>query len=144
MYPAPMGRWRLLDHTADLAIEGRGGDGPEAVEALLAGLAAQITLPGTVEERERLRVTGTGEGREEALVTALGELLYHAERAGWVFRRGRAVEVSDDRVVLEIRGEPHVPGRHGPRAEIKAATYHDLAFAPCPDGGWIARVVFDV
>ncbi len=139
-----MGCWRLLDHTADLAIEGRGSNGPEAVEALLSGLAAQITLPGRVEGRERLRVTGTGESREEALVAALGELLYHVDRVGWVFRHGRAVEVSDDRVVLELRGEIHAPGRHGPRTEIKAATYHDLAFAPCPDGGWLARVVFDV
>ena len=139
-----MKRWRLLDHTADLAIGGRGSNGEEAVEALLAGLAGQIALPGTVEERERFRVTGTGGNREEALVAALGELLYHVERAGWVFRDGRAVEISDGRVVLEVRGEHHAPGRHGPRAEIKAATYHDLAFAPRPGGGWVARVVFDV
>jgi SHS2 domain-containing protein len=29
-------------------------------------------------------------------------------------------------------------------SELKAVTWHQLAFEPAPDGGWRARVIFDV
>ena len=68
--------WKLLDHTADLAIEGSGASGEEALTGLCEGLTAQLTEP------EKVRVTGTrrfsakGVDLEDAIVTAVGELLF--------------------------------------------------------------------
>jgi len=140
-----MGTWALLDHTADLAIAGRGADPAEALEALCAGLLAQVTEPDEVEPREAVEIRVDGLDTPEALVSCLGELLYWLNVRGWVFRKVEAIEAGGARVVLRALGEPRDPDRHPLVTEVKAATYHDLHFGPDPTAtGWLARVVFDV
>jgi SHS2 domain-containing protein len=140
-----MASWDVLDHTADLAIAARGADAAEALDALCAGLLAQVTAPEAVEPREAVTIVVDGLDAAEALVAALGELLYWLNVRGWVFRRVETIAVSETRISLRAWGEPREPARHPFEREIKAATYHELSFGPDPAGpDWVARVVFDV
>ena len=140
-----VGTWRLLEHTADLALEGRGDDPEEALEALCLGLMKQITDTGAVRAAHKVPIRAEGMDRAETLVSALGELLYRVNVRGWVFCGFAADEVGDNRIRITARGELRDPKRHPVDLEIKAATYHDLRFEPdSSQGGWVVRVIFDV
>jgi SHS2 domain-containing protein len=140
-----MGHWRLLDHTADLALEARGDTAEEALAALCLGLMAQISDLNAVEPKDEVTVEADGFDAPETLVSALGEILYWVNVRDRVFSDFQICEVSENRIRLIARGEPRDPARHAFDLEIKAATYHDLAFGPdLHSGGWRARVIFDV
>ena len=140
-----MATWTTLDHTADLAIEARGGNSYETLDALIEGLLAQITDSRTVRATETVEIIGEGGNLEETLVAVLGEILFRINGRGWVFRDVRATSVAPLRIVLAARGEPFDPARHTLEQEVKAATYHDLFFGPAEQGDtWVARVIFDV
>jgi len=140
-----MTNWSVLDHTADLALEARGSTAAEALEALCAGLLAQVTEPAAVAPREAVEILVDGLDTAETLVSGLGEILYWLNTRGWVFCRVEPLQVSETHLSLRAWGEPRDPARHPFDVEIKAATYHDLFFGPDPAGdGWLVRVVFDV
>jgi SHS2 domain-containing protein len=140
-----MAPWQILDHTADLEIEAAGETPEEALEALCAGLLAQVTEPEAAEPREAVVLEAEGLDAAETLVSALGELLYWLNVRGWVFRRCEALEVTPARIRLRAWGEPRDPARHSIDLEVKAPTYHELSCGPGPGGhGWRIRVLFDV
>ncbi|MDW7712038.1 MAG: archease [Deferrisomatales bacterium] len=140
-----MAPWRALDHTADLELEASAPTPEGALEELCCGLLAHVTDPDAVEPREGVLLEAEGLDPAETLVSALGELLYWLNVRGWVFRRCEALEVTPTRIRLRAWGEPRDPARHPFDLEVKAATYHDLAFGPEAEGGpWRARVLFDV
>ncbi len=138
-----MGTWRALDHTADLALEAWGATPEEALEALCAGLLAQITDPHTVEPREPVGIRAEGMDQSEALVGFLGEILYQINVGGWMFRRVEVARAGEHGIRGTAWGEPYDPARHPFDLEVKAATYHELIFRP-EGRGWHVRVVFDV
>ncbi len=138
-----MGTWKLLDHTADLALEAWGSTPEEALQALCSGLLAQITDPHAVEPRERVEIRAEGMDRAEALVGFLGEILYRINARGWMFRRVEVAHAGEHEIRGAAWGEPYDPGRHPFALEVKAATYHELLLRP-EGRGWHVRVVFDV
>ena len=137
-----MKSWRLLDHPADLFIEGTGDTREEALEALILGLISELH-EGGVEGRETRTLAYTGEDRLRTTVGFLGELLYLAQQKLWLPAMCKVSEAQDDAIRAECAGEPYDPGRHR-LAEIKAATFHDFLFEPQAQGGFIVRVLFDV
>ncbi len=140
-----MAAWRTLDHTADLSLEGVAPTPEGALEELCSGLLTQVTDPQAVEPREGVVLEADGFDSSETLVAVLGELLFWLNVRGWVFRHCEALELSPTRIRLRAWGEPRDPGRHPFDLEVKAATYHELLFAPEPaGGGWRLRVLFDV
>jgi SHS2 domain-containing protein len=140
-----MRTWKLLEHTADLAIEARGANEAEAVEALCLALLAQITDAGRVGALESLRIVVDGLDRSETLVSVLGEILFRVNVEGWLFAEFRVHEASAHRIAVEAVGERRDPARHPFDLEVKAATYHELYSAPRKDGaGWVIRMIFDV
>lgn len=139
----PMGTWRSLEHTADLALEGEGASREEALEALLLGLMNQISDPEKVRPTERVPLEAQGFDLPETLVSALNELLYLVNGKGWVFHGFEAREASANYIRAVGIGEPRDARRHAFDLEIKAATYHDLSFA-LEGGHWKIRVLFDI
>jgi len=134
--------WILLDHPADLAIEGC-GDTPEAalagvVEGLLAQLGPGEPAPGEWEE-----ITVTGLDREECVVGALNELLYRVNLRQRRLADPEVLEWTETRVRLRLASD-HRPTDQGLETEVKAATYHGLHLSQGADGAWRLRVVFDV
>jgi len=143
--------YRLLDHTADLGIEASGETREEALGWAALGLTHVLTgrpqpQPATRPDRELVFFVEAPD--LPALVVAfLSELLWYFESEDllWI---GGGVEFgkSDDGILrLDVRGNVCVMDAkaHGRGVEVKAVTYHDLAFAPAP-GGWILRALLDI
>ncbi len=137
-----MAMWTLLDHPADLAVEGR-GDTPEAalaavVEGLLAQLGPRDPHPGPPED-----IAIEGFDQEESLVSALNELLYQINVQQRWLACPEVLELGETRVRLRVRSRRR-PADQALQTEIKAATYHDLQLTATPGGSWRLQVLFDV
>lgn len=141
-----MATWRLLDHPADLALEGSGGSPEEAFAGVVDGLLAQLDLgaPGTGTSgsgQEEIAVTGLD--WEECVVGALNELLYRVNLRERRLASPQVLEWEETRVRLRLTSDLRPPGQ-SLETEIKAATYHGLHLSRDPDGSWRLRVVFDL
>jgi SHS2 domain-containing protein len=126
--------YRLVDHTADLAIEATG----PTQEAVLADAALALTevVTGKPAPQERagqeMRFQIEAPDQAALAVAFLSELLWLLESRDMLWLGG-AVTLSaglDGTVRLEGRGQGvrYDPHRHGRGVEVKAVTYHDLVF----------------
>lgn len=82
------------------------------------------------------------EASEPALLLAawLREVLYLHEAEDFVYGGARFRMLDGRRLVAEVRGAPDT---RPPVRAIKGVTYHGLSVDP-REGGWSARVIFDV
>ncbi len=139
---------RLVDHTADVAIE---TEAPTAGEALAeAALALSELLAGrdphelTPDREMAVRVEAPD--LEALAVAFLAELVWlqQSEDLVWL---GGGVVVAQEGATWTATGHGngllHEPARHGRGIEVKAVTYHGVRFAR--DGAhWALRVVLDL
>jgi SHS2 domain-containing protein len=132
--------WRLLDHTADLRIEGRGPTREAALEALCEGLIHE--LGGGVRPTQSRRLSYSGVDLTDTVVGLLGELLWTANGERWLASSCLVVWLTETGAEMSCEGAPLESGR-ARFTEIKAATYHDFEFVE-EGGEWAVRVVFDV
>lgn len=142
--------WRLVDHTADVAIE---AEGPTPGDTLAqAAMALTSVLSGTKDVRR----LGPPQGERtihveapdlEALAVAfLAELVWLAESEDVLWLGGGATVVQRDGVHrVEARANilRHDVDRHGRGIEVKAVTYHDLSFVRRGET-YALRVVLDL
>lgn len=133
-----------LDHTADVGLEVRGADLAEVVARAVRGLTwllLERTPSGAPAER-KLRVTG--DGPASLLREALRELLWWHDSEGLSALDvvGTRVEDAGEGLTLEASVRLAADARP-PLREIKGVTLHGLVAEP-RNGGWYARVVFDV
>jgi protein archease len=136
---------RFLDHTADLAVELEAPTLPALFAEALLAFTEAITEPTLVAEHRTRRFELTAPAPDLLLVDWLGELLYAFETADLLFRRAEVtLEESSGgfRLAAEAHGELRGE-RHPIKVLIKAITYHGLEVAHT-EGGWRARVVFDI
>jgi SHS2 domain-containing protein len=138
-----MGTYEVIDHTADVGIVVRAATLPELFETAAEGMFSFIVDPAGVENRAWLERRVEAEDLEGLLVAWLNDLLAVLAAEAFVPRVFVVDEVSEHRVRATIHGEPVDPGRHRFRLDVKAATYHQLQIAR-QDGGWMARIIFDV
>lgn len=139
-----------IDHTADLGLDLEGPSPETILEAAQRGLT-QLLLGDTsdlVVEAERnisIRATDYPE-----LLKAWCECLYRLlEEQGFValISRVESADPADCRAV--VSGSLPPADRVNEASELKAVTYHQLAFEPREAGEtvgrwWRARVIFDV
>ena len=142
-------RYRELDHTADRALQVWGR---ELVDLFAGAARGMCSLMGDLEglvpggwRTVRLESTDL----EGLLVEWLNELLYLIESEGLLFVEYRIESLSTSEVARD--GTPgatmtaHLGGAVAPvtKADIKAATFHDLALVE-DAAGWSATITFDV
>ncbi len=140
--------WSLLDHTGDLGLEIEARDLEALFVQALRGFTDCLTRVETVGEEVERSVELTAAGLDLLLADWLQEALYLFDTESLVFS---TAEVAIDAgtgsgpVALRsrLRGERFDGARHPLKAPIKAITYHALAVTR-RDGGWRARVVFDL
>lgn len=133
---------RQFDHTADLALELWGESEEEVLRAGAEGVVAIMTEGGEVDARAERRVRIDAVDRHDRLVQWLNEIIVAAVAGGFLFGSADIALEGATGLSATIRGEPDAGDRVV--AELKSATYHDLALDREPGGGWRARVVIDV
>ncbi len=139
------GQFAEIDHTADMGLDLRGPTPADVLEAALRGLVHLLfggDPPRPAADSERA-VELRADSRPELLKAWLEALYRLLEEDGFVPIGARFEVVEEKRLRATVRGAV-VPARVLAEAsELKAVTWHELAFGP-GDGGWRARVIFDV
>lgn len=143
------GRWRTIEHTADLAIEAEAASLERlfvvsglALVGLVMGREAgpPERAPGPIADRRRLSLEAPD--AEALLVDWLRELLHIQGSDGLLFWAAEFEELGDTRLVA--RAEFAAPADAAAiERELKGVTYHDLELSRRRDG-WFARIVFDI
>lgn len=135
--------FRLLDHTADFGLEIYGADPAalftQAAEALFEMITDPVP-PGRGHER---RIEIEGADWPDLLVNWLRELLYLWNGEGELLCEVAIASIGENRLQALVTSVPYDAQRHDIRNEIKAVTYHQVDVGQ-QDGGWVARVYFDV
>jgi SHS2 domain-containing protein len=137
------GTFQVLEHTADVGLVARGADLKQAFAAAATGLFSIIAQPRRVAARECQRIEVEAGDTEALLVEWLNELIYLFDARRMLFKRFDIVELTPNRLVAEVWGEPADPFRHRIKLGVKAATYHMLHVDREGDG-YRLQVLFDV
>lgn len=142
-------KYRIFEHTADLGIEAFGDDAGEALAQAAQALSEVVTGNESLHAHRpdgELAFHVTAPDRDALAVAFLSELLWFLESESMLWLSG-GVEVAEgpDGWTARAQGNGAVyrPERHGQGVEVKAVTYHDLAFGPA-QGRWRARVLLDI
>lgn len=138
-----MRSYETIDHTADVGIIARADSLPALFEAAAEGMCSFILDAASVENRAWLERRVEAEGADNLLVAWLNDLLSVIAAEAFAPRVFVVDELSEGRLRATVHGEPVDPDRHRFRLDVKAATYHQLEVRR-DDGGWRARVIFDV
>ena len=132
---------RQIDHTADIALELWADSEPDL---LLAGAEAVIEIltgGGEVADRAGRDIVIDAVDSADRLVQWLNEIIVAAVAGGFLLRSASIELDGETGLRASARGEPDAGDRVV--AELKSATYHDLALEQVPSG-WRARVIIDV
>jgi SHS2 domain-containing protein len=136
--------FRILEHTADMGIEAAAATLEALFEQAARGLCALLappTVPGGDGRGIELHLESAD--REELLVAWLNELLYLIQsRSLWPVDLV-VEEITVGRLEARLQVRSFDPGRHRPRREIKAVTFHQLVVRH-GDSGWWTRYYVDV
>ena len=142
--------FRLLDHTADIAIEATGRTQGATLSEAGIGLSAVLTgrdgrQPWRAEVPMRFRIEAPE--LPSLTVAFLSELLWLMESKDLLWLGGGVdVAHADDGMwsaQADGNGLVYDPVRHGQGVEVKAVTYSDLAFERTR-AGWRLRVLLDI
>jgi SHS2 domain-containing protein len=151
-------RYRLIEHTGDLAFVAYGKDVRElfqnAAFALFDVYADLSKVEDNIERQINISIP-TEAGAEEPhereadidyeqlLVKWLNELLYINDVEDLLFRRFKVEKLDGGRLKATACGEKFDTERHVILTPLKAVTYHRIEVVREPDR-WRARVVVDL
>jgi SHS2 domain-containing protein len=142
--------FRLVDHTADLAIEASGPTREAVLEEAALALTAVLTgRPGAHAARPDRECSFRVDAPDEAslVVAFLSELLWLHESEDLLWLGGGVtVEAMGDgglRLAAHGNAAVHDPVRHGRGVEVKAVTYHGLRFGR-EGAAWSLWVLLDI
>lgn len=133
--------FRLVEHTADVAVEARGDTLGEAFAACADGLTA-AQCEDVPASGQQFAVTAHAESREAALLEYLDELVYQRDVRGVLPADHEAKVHFREEWVVEAYARG-VPLEAVDAREVKAVTYSEMRLEKGVSG-WEAYVVFDV
>ena len=134
--------YEVIDHTADVGIAARAATLAELFETAAEGMFSFMIDPISVDNRAWRERRVDADDLEGLLVAWLNDLLVLLAEE-FVPKAFVVDEVTEHSLRATVHGEPADPLRHHFRLDVKAATYHMLEVKRA-DGGWSARVIFDV
>jgi SHS2 domain-containing protein len=135
--------WETFPHEADVGVRGYGDTLAEAFAGAATALTAAICDPAKVGAGETVRIECAADDHELLLVDWLNALIYEMATRHLLFGRFE-VDIEGRRLEAYARGEPVDAARHQPAAEVKGATFCELAVKKLADGRWLAQCVVDV
>ena len=138
-----MGRYELIDHTADVGIKVYGQDLKEIFEIAARATFEIIADLKNVKPREKICIELKGSATDELLVSWLSELLSQYDAYQILFSKFSVDKISQSNIFANAYGQRFDKKLHEIKTEIKAATYHDLKVEKV-DSGWQAQIIFDL
>lgn len=138
------GRYEEIEHTADLGLDLEGSTPAAVLEAAQRGLLHVLfgEMPDLRADEER--IVELAEGDRPELLKAWCEALYRLlEEEGFVTIEADVERADPDAFRAVVRGVRPPAATVAAASELKAVTWHQLAFHRADDG-WRARVIFDV
>jgi SHS2 domain-containing protein len=138
-----MGRFEILDHTADIGIIVYGEDLKALFENAGEAFFHLITDMKRVRRSVRRRIEIGKESLERLMVDWLSELLYLHDVEYLLFKEFKVESVGEDGLRAVVRGEPFQEGVHVIKTEVKAVTYHQIEVRK-ENGRWRAQIIFDL
>jgi SHS2 domain-containing protein len=137
------GKYRLIDHTADVGIEVFAGSLPELFENAAFSMFHLMAHLDSVSPAGEFSFSLEEEAIDDLLRSWLSELLYHFDVDKLIFSRFKVEELAGGKLKAKAFGEAYDVKRHELSLEIKAVTYHQLKVEKLK-GFWGARVIFDI
>ncbi len=135
--------YEFIDHTADAGIVAHGKTLEEVFVNAARGMTSLMVDPESISERARREIVAEGADTEELLVAWLNEILYLFDAEGMLFRRFEIEHLNGRSIRGTAYGEKADPSRHEIKAQVKAATYHQLKIERDGDG-FHGRVILDL
>ena len=135
--------YKILDHTADIGIEVWGKTKKEALANTVEAMFDLISDSKNISVVQEKELIITGADMADMLINLLRETLYMFHSQMWLCKRCEILELSEEKIVARVAGEPYDAQKHQLKMEIKAVTYHTLKIERV-ENGWRARVIFDV
>ncbi len=148
--------WQTFAHEADIGVRGCGATLAEAFVGVATALTAAICDPARVAAKQAVPVDCEAADEELLLVDWLNALIYEMATRRMLFSRfelgieglpgraGRSAEREPLRLHATAWGEPLDVARHQPAAEVKAASFCELAVRRQVNGLWYAQCVVDI
>ncbi|HNS97467.1 MAG TPA: archease [Polyangiaceae bacterium] len=133
--------YRLIDHTADIALEVWGTSKQLVFEQAAYAIIDQLCEQPLPPSSDSRTVSLVGLDDADLLVRWLNEILWLATEKGFLLTQA-IVDVQDQSLHAVIFGLPQAYPLI--TTEIKSATYHNLQLNQPSEDRWIARVVLDV
>ncbi len=142
------GKFVEIDHTADVGLDLEGESPAEVLEAAQRGLTCLLMADTSdlVSDAERTVVV-SGDGYPDLLKAWCEELYRLLEEESFVALESRISSVNREGCIGLAKGVSVSAERLAEASELKAVTYHQLAFGRDETAGnelWRARVIFDV
>jgi SHS2 domain-containing protein len=135
--------YKILDHTADIGIEVLGKTKKEALANTVEAMFDLISDSKNISVVQEKELIITGADMADMLINLLRETLYMFHSQMWLCKRCEILELSEEKIIARVAGEPYDARKHQLKMEIKAVTYHTLKIERV-ENGWRARVIFDV
>lgn len=136
-------KYEVIEHTADTGVSVEGRNLEELFALVGCAMFDLMVDVSKVAPAEEATISLEAESLEELLVTWLNELLFRAEISGTFFSWFEVSFVRDNKLKALVKGEPYNQKKHPIGQGIKAATYHELQISR-KNGGWFARIIFDI
>jgi SHS2 domain-containing protein len=135
--------WETFAHEADVGVRGVGATPAEAFAGAAMAMAAAICDPAKVGAGDTVHIECAAPDLELLLVDWLNALVFEMATRRMLFSRFE-VNIEDHRLAATAWGEPVDVARHQPAAEVKGASFCELAVRQLPDGQWLAQCIVDV
>ncbi len=134
--------YKIIDHTADYGIEVYAGTLEGIFEHAARGMYSLITDVSRVENKKSIEFEVDGDDIETLLVDFLNELLFYTDTEGFLLKECK-VNLSNNKLKANCKGENYDSSRHELVEAVKAATYHMLEIKK-ENKKFKATVIFDV
>jgi|SRR5215831_20762981 len=137
-------RYQGIDHTGDIRVEVWGRDYPELFENASLALVDTLVEIDQVLPKQQVEWSLEAASLETLLVQQLHEIIYQLDANGVIFHNFSIAIEAGPRLRCRAWGEALERERHRFKTELKAVTYHQLKIQRAKDGGYAARLIFDV
>jgi tRNA nucleotidyltransferase (CCA-adding enzyme) len=135
--------WSHFHHEADIGVRGTGNSCEHAFEQAAIAMTAVVTNPETVSCVKNITIECEANDIELLFVDWLNALVFEMATRKMLFNQFK-VSLDGLKLTATACGEPIDVERHQPAAEVKGATYTELAVAEDRPGEWQAQCVVDV